>query len=262
MEQESYASYSNIPTYNKYSLLRKLGDIKETLTTMDTTRPKVSTTVRKRNLPQGATLETVIEEEEEKDSNGPENGTNSRGSSSGGDSAHEEESREDESVLEPGEDLEDSAPSQDCEEQDEVNIISMRTDSLWIIDAVISGRSWSTPGNALVDTGASNNLIAKRLVDGKGEVDEGQIRDIGGIGSSEVQTIGRISLTLDLPGMRFQEVEFEVMKDEDMKYGMILGVALFVSEGLIVDFQKRRLSKHRKDGSRLDVYFRDQSGGV
>ena len=275
MEQESYASESNIPTHNKYSLLQELSDIRETLTTLemmtpcvkrvrhswDTEQPRVRR--QRGNSPTRTTLETIVEMEEEIDCMADDNVTSDTSNDS--EDAEGKKNPEGDEDLLQGNDASDGDPAAhnaDEEVDDEVNVISMRTDTLWFVDAVVGGRGWSATGKALVDTGASNNLIAERLVNSRGDVEATHIRSIGGIGPSEVGTVGRVYLSVDLPGIRFQNVEFEVLKDEDMRYGIILGVSLFVSEGLVVDFQGKRLSKHRNDGSRLDVCFNDQTGGA
>ena len=143
------------------------------------------------------------------------------------------------------------------EAEDEINIASMRTDKLWLVPITIGG---TRQAQALIDTGSTNNLIKNSLARSLGAIKTEQTYKIQGIGSPVVDTLGQVQVDVELQGLKFPQVEFEVVNDTDIKYDTVLGVALFISENMVVDVANRRLATHQKDGSCMDIYFNKTKG--
>ena len=243
VEHGSPASYATIPTHNRYALLDNTAEVEVSQETENMDQASQRGGVSRRQSPQPLVLEGIHEETEE-----------------------EHDSRDEENVVpEDCDESQEESPESDQVgvigrsegSEDEINIASMQTGQLWLVP-VTAGANIQT--NALIDTGSTNNLIKESLADRLGEVNPTLKFQIRGVGTLGIETRGRIQVAMEIAGIAFPQVQFEVVADADMKHEMVLGVSFFVSESVVVDMANRRLTIHRVDGAHTDIYVDQQLG--
>ena len=74
-----------------------------------------------------------------------------------------------------------------------------------------------------------------------------------------MKTLWRVRLDLHLGEFHFKQIDFGVVFSHMIRYDLILGVAFFSAEKMVVDLKRRRISQHRDDGSRVNLFFDDQN---
>ena len=112
---------------------------------------------------------------------------------------------------------------------------------------------------ALIDTGASNNLIKKSIVEKlKLDLQTNSNLQILGLGSEKVNTLGNISSEVHLFGQKSCSTKFEVIEDQAILYPVILGRSFCAENRLVIDVAKRKISKVNTDGSRVSIFLNSE----
>ena len=140
--------------------------------------------------------------------------------------------------------------------QNKVNFSSLQPEGLMIIPIEIAG----IKANALVDSGASNNLVKESLIRNLGLTINKEVIVIRGLGNSEFTTIGKVDLKLSLLGLGFSPSVFDIVPDDTIGFDIILGVKYLKEKKLIVNMKKRKISHVNTNGARIDLYM--QSDGT
>ena len=107
---------------------------------------------------------------------------------------------------------------------------------------------------ALIDTGATNNLINEITVRALGIPIQTESCVIQGLGSSHVQTLGRVMVELNIEGLGTIETVFDVVPRSSIRYSMLLGLQFLKKQRISVDMEKRLLIRQYPDGSRVIIY--------
>ena len=112
-----------------------------------------------------------------------------------------------------------------------------------------------TEAVALIDTGATNNLITESLQkDLKLKRTRTNNSAIVGLGMSKIPTMGRVSVDLNMYDIQAYGTPCCVVKDNVIEEDMILGRKFCEANNLILDLARRRISKSYPDNSRVDFY--------
>ena len=139
-----------------------------------------------------------------------------------------------------------------------VNCVNLMPSPLMNIDISISGKKLP----ALIDTGASTNMIRKSLVDQLGINIIQEHRVLKGIGNKEVRTFGMILTDFSFYNVGVEETPFHVVSDQDIRVPVILGFKFCSKTKLIIDIADRKISKLFEDGSQVDIYLHEKDSSV
>ena len=108
---------------------------------------------------------------------------------------------------------------------------------------------------ALIDTGASNNLIKESIAKrNELEIDNKHHITLAGLGMKTTQAIGKTHVDISYGPIHDARIPFYVVRDKDMSNDVILGSKFCQHNGLVIDFNNRRLSKVNPDNSQVDMY--------
>ncbi|KAF9754371.1 Gag-Pol polyprotein, partial [Nosema granulosis] len=132
-----------------------------------------------------------------------------------------------------------------------VNIASLKPVNLMAMLINVEGREI----RALIDSGATNNLIRKSACHNKIKIFNDRSVIIQGLAGSEIKSEGRVMLNTCISGLDLGFCEYEIVPDDSIDFDMIKGVNFLLKAGLTLDMNQRRISKSRADGSRSDYYL-------
>jgi hypothetical protein len=139
-----------------------------------------------------------------------------------------------------------------------INLASLAPEKLFIINVEVGGIKMK----ALVDSGASNNLIKYDKANELGlSTDTREQIVIKGLGKSEFRTIGKLTTGISICGVEIGINGFGIAPLNTIGVDIILGVSFFKKNKFIIDVGKRKLEKKGNDGSTQKFYF-DVEGTV
>ena len=131
-----------------------------------------------------------------------------------------------------------------------INSVKLQTESLLMLPV----RANDKEELALIDTGATNNLINEATVESLGIAIQTDSRIIQGLGSGHVATLGKVLIELDIVGLGTIETVFDVVPRNSIRYSMLLGLQFLKKLKISVDMGKRSLVRLYPDGSRVIIY--------
>jgi len=142
-------------------------------------------------------------------------------------------------------------PELDC--QAELDIFMSKLDPAQVL--VIPLKVGDITLRALVDTGASENLIKEDVVHRLNVVvEDSEVSPINGLGMRKINTKGVVLLEPQLLDRSFGVTSFRVMQAGSFKYDVILGVRFLREHGFVINIAKKKVTIMRADGSLTDVY--------
>ena len=108
---------------------------------------------------------------------------------------------------------------------------------------------------ALIDTGASNNLVKMSVVDNlKLQINKTKTSNIIGLGMSAMLTKGKVYTELSFHGIPTRKTPLCVVDDHIIDSDLILGRHFCEENNLIIDLSRNRISRVDNDKSRIDIY--------
>lgn len=132
-----------------------------------------------------------------------------------------------------------------------ININSLLPEQLLTITVKVNGSSM----NALLDSGATNSLIRlSNFEKANAFMTSHNPRTIVGLGNSMITTIGIVDLPIAFFGLNII-TRFNIVQDSDIDYSLILGVDFLCENKIVINMNKRKISKHNKDKSFIDFYI-------
>ena len=116
---------------------------------------------------------------------------------------------------------------------------------------------------ALVDTGATKNLIKKSIVDRLGaRIGDDARLVFEGLGTDDMLTYGTIKTKLSFYKIDAGITTLHIVDDNVLKDPILLGQEFCQHNKLVIDLSKRRISKMDKNGSKIDLYLNSDDDGV
>ena len=160
-----------------------------------------------------------------------------------------------EPVKEVKQDIESKLRGTEVERQPLAFVTTLAPEELLILNVGVNGIEYK----ALIDTGATNNLVRKDIISKEVELDKSKLIVITGLAKSEIRTEGKVLLEMDFLGLDYIMGYFDVVPSDSIDFDMILGLDFLRQHKFVIDFSKRRVSQHSDDGSRTD-YYADKKG--
>jgi len=115
---------------------------------------------------------------------------------------------------------------------------------------------------ALIDTGASNNLIKQEMVEKLDlPIMPGQDRTLVGLGESKIRTSGSIFACVKMFRKCFNPARFDVVRTEGLKYDLFLSEEFLRKNKVIINMKKMSISLDNSDGSR-DCFYVTERGDI
>ena len=140
-----------------------------------------------------------------------------------------------------------------------VNNMSLLPEDLLVMQVTVD----NVQTKALIDTGASRNLIKKSIASKLGlNVGKESHINFEGLGNEIMNTYGVISPNVFFYSIDAGETLLHVVDDNIIKYPIILGQKFCLHNKLIIDIANRRISKSFRNGSKLDIYLDGKNGNV
>lgn len=134
-----------------------------------------------------------------------------------------------------------------------INMTRLLPEDLLIVEVYIKDRKL----NALIDSGATNNLVKGSLVNSIGlKPNSSKTTAIKGLGNSEFRTFGTIDLEIDMLGVMYTQSGFDIVPDNTSEFDIILGVTFLREKVLIINMNRRKFSLVGNNGSSIDFYIR------
>jgi len=109
-----------------------------------------------------------------------------------------------------------------------------------------------SPIKALVDTGASVSCVAQSEIKEIEKINKNNRLVITGCGGKSSETLGTIDLGLRIGGKTFN-FQFNVFKDSDTRYQMILGLDFISSNGFTIDANKNKITIGEFNKSKINI---------
>ena len=132
-----------------------------------------------------------------------------------------------------------------------VYLASLKAEDLLIIKANIGQYCV----DALVDSGASNNLIRVSIINELGlKMKESKII-IKGLGNGTTKTLGEIDLELMVYGIKFALSKFVVVEDAAICSQIIMSAGCLNQNNVTINMSKRKISIKMIDKSKVDLYI-------
>ena len=246
------ASQWSIPTYNRYQGLEEVEELASPEEDEQEYRPMDVPSVQE----QSARRKPMVEHKQVRF-------RETQAEAIGGaylnfDTAIEHPSENSEEPVDKGSEVgdEETSTSMGSADLEEINLAHLSPAKLLVLTLEIDSIGMA---RALIDTGSTNNLIRASKIGHMTHMDQSITCQIQGLGQNILKTIGRVRLNLHLGEFHFKQVDFDVVSDQMIGYDLILGVAFFSAEKMVVDLKKRRISQHRDDGSKVNLFFDDQN---
>ena len=126
----------------------------------------------------------------------------------------------------------------------------LQAETLMVLPVVIKDQE----EYALIDTGATNNLINELTIKKLALNMQESCRVIQGLGNSNITTSGRVLMVLKIRGLAVIDTEFDVVPKGSIGYSIILGLQFLKKNRVIVDMGKRILTRQFPDESRVMIY--------
>lgn len=139
-----------------------------------------------------------------------------------------------------------------------VNLLNLVPGELIKIPFKVKGTTLS----ALLDSGASVNIIKKSICDMCEGVLDGNVKNhITGLGSAKLKTIGRTNLECETLGLGKFTCEFNVLPDDVLTFDIILGLQFLHCNNIRVDMSRRIVSREDRNGGIISFHI-DGDGSV
>ena len=133
-----------------------------------------------------------------------------------------------------------------------VNLTSLKPETLIIVKASIGIYHL----DALIDSGASNNLIKASIVKEMGIKVNESCTVIKGLGNILTKTLGDITASVSLFEIDFEPCKFVVVEDSVVGTSVILGARFLKSSNMAINMARRILSVTMDDNSKVDLYVK------
>ena len=115
---------------------------------------------------------------------------------------------------------------------------------------------------ALIDTGATTNMISKSVFEKLNCTIDNNSRKIKGLGDAEIVTLGIINIPFSFYNICIGSTPFHVVDNDVLQIPVILGKKFCEKSKLIIDMHNRRLVKYFEDGSKVDIYLEPEDTKV
>ena len=122
----------------------------------------------------------------------------------------------------------------------EINIAALQPTRLMTIPVTVNNFSF----DALIDTGACNSFTSSDVVQKLSlSLQDASSQPIKGLGPDCVTSDGSVIMTVNIHSVFMREHCFTVLKDDAIRYSLILGIDFLKSNNLIVDLGNRSVSQ-------------------
>ena len=148
--------------------------------------------------------------------------------------------------------LDEDCLGQDCPDDNaQVTLAALKPGPLLTVELVTEFGSYI----ALIDTGASVSLMRESVAAECGGAvrDQSSFSSVLGLGGNTIESVSSINLNFLIHSIDFTS-KFMVVPNESLTYDIVLGGDFYTSYGLIIDFNKRKISRTTDSGS-WEIYL-------
>ena len=114
------------------------------------------------------------------------------------------------------------------------------------------------PLRALIDTGATNNLLMEGLPYENIDIDTSKTECIIGLGQAKILTIGRTRCNISMGGLNFGACAFDVVPKQAIGFDVLLGLQFCTNNKLIIDMRNRTVTKNDESGAKYVFSISDE----
>ena len=137
-----------------------------------------------------------------------------------------------------------------------VNIQGLEPEKLMIVPVTINGFRTS----ALIDTGASNNLLTNSVAEQANlEINGESSINIVGLGSKVHMTVGETEAPISISDTEVSISKFQVTGDSNLSVPVILGKQFCEENKLVINLRKRILAEVNKDESKTYIFMNENN---